>query len=235
MRYHPHAAIWWDHVGHSAAELEAQQDMYDGALAWLDSVLEELFDSLESRGLLENSVLIVTSDHGEAFGVHGRLGHGANVYHELIHVPLIISFGDRTPAGRRIADEVTLADLPATILDLIDIEKHEVPGQSLATAWDPANPRVPTSPIIAYENTGSAMGSLILSGWHYIRATNGREELFDLDSDPGEQRDLAPDTTFAVRLAQMRVAMDSVLTISPAQRLGESSASTPADVALRKR
>jgi arylsulfatase A-like enzyme len=209
--------------------------MYDGALAWLDSVLEELFDSLESRGLLENSVLIVTSDHGEAFGEHGRLGHGANVYHELIHVPLIISFGDRTPAGRRIADEVTLADLPATILDLIDIEKHEVPGQSLATAWDPANPRVPTSPIIAYENTGSAMGSLILSGWHYIRATNGREELFDLDSDPGEQRDLAPDTTFAVRLAQMRVAMDSVLTISPAQRLGESSASTPADVALRKR
>jgi arylsulfatase A-like enzyme len=239
VQYHPHTVIWWDNYGHPAAELDAQRDMYDGAIAWLDSELGRLFDGLETRGLLENSVVIITADHGEAFGEHGRLGHGADVYEELIHVPLIVAFGSRVPAGMRVAEAVTLADLPVTILDLVGIDDHDMPGQSLAMAWDAVDPGVPSSPILAHENTGAAMRSLLLDGWHYIRATGGKEELFDTATDPVELRDLSTDAAFAGRLARMRAAMDSALAITPDQRTGANadyvSRSPARNVALTKK
>ncbi len=89
LRYNPHSVMWVDETNHTPEEFAAERDMYDGALAWLDSELGRLFEALDSRGLLDNTLVVVASDHGESFGAHGRLGHGKDVYEELVHVPLV--------------------------------------------------------------------------------------------------------------------------------------------------
>jgi len=77
-------------------------NLYDAEILQLDVALGELFDELESRGLLAKSLVILTSDHGEEFFEHGSLLHGRSVYQELVRVPLIM-VGPGAPMGRRVA------------------------------------------------------------------------------------------------------------------------------------
>jgi arylsulfatase A-like enzyme len=209
--YHPHASIWWDKKGHTAEEYSAQRGMYDAAIAWLDDELGRLFEALDSRGLSQNTLIIVTSDHGEEFGEHGALGHGGEVYMDLIRVPLVFVFPGRVPAGVRVAPPVTQADLPTTILDLIGETGHRIPGQTLASTWR-TDPVVPPSPILSQENSGNSKGGILLGGWHYMRRQDGLEELYHLATDPTETTDLAQDPDFAERLARMREALDNAMT-----------------------
>ncbi|HUF70639.1 MAG TPA: sulfatase-like hydrolase/transferase [Longimicrobiales bacterium] len=200
---------------------------HDGSIAWLDDELGKLFDELDARGHLENTIVIVTSDHGEAFEEHGRLGHGGDLHMELIRVPLVISFPDRLPAGRRVADPVTLADLPATILDLLDVGEHNMPGQSLATAWDQVHPAVPDSPILAWDGSEAERGAILLDGWQYIRGVGGKDELYHIAADTLQLRNLIDDTLAAGTLAMMRAALDSAAAISPRERVRSGRAAQP--------
>src|SRR5262249_3096125 len=81
-------------------ELKAMYDAYDGALAYIDTQLGSLFEELGHRGVLENTLVIITSDHGEEFGEHGLLDHGNSLYFPSIHVPLVVYFPGRVPQGR---------------------------------------------------------------------------------------------------------------------------------------
>ena len=65
--------------------------LYDGEITWVDSQLSRLFAEMRDRGLVENTVIILTADHGEEFLEHGGVGHGHTLYEEMIHVPLIVS------------------------------------------------------------------------------------------------------------------------------------------------
>jgi arylsulfatase A-like enzyme len=239
MDYHAHHVGWWDKRGHSPDEFLSQQQAYDGAIAWLDEELGRLFDGMEGRGLLDNTIVVVTADHGEGFGEHGSLGHRiGQVYMELIRVPLVILSPD-SPAGLRVSDEVSLVDLPATILDLAGVEDHPIPGYSLARAWADPDSQLRRSPRLFHDDTGPAKGGTLVEGWHYIRTIDGSEELYDTHKDPVELDDLSSDPAFAGRLAQMRLAMDSVLAITPEQRTGVSAdyatGSSRRDVALSKK
>lgn len=227
LRYHPHTVAWVDETNPSAEESAAERGMYDGALAWLDSELRELFEALDSRGLLDNTLVILAADHGESFGLHGRLGHGRDAYEELVHVPLLISFRGHTPdGGLHVPDAVTLADLPATILDLVGDDEHPLPGKTLATAWDADHPGVPRSPILAAAGTGQALEGLFQDRWHYLRHEDGREELYDLVNDATEQKDLAADPQSVARLGNMRKAFDRAIAIRPEQRSTADYATT---------
>ena len=75
-----------------AADLTLAQQSYDECIAALDLELGRLFDELERRELLDNTIVIVTADHGEQFGEHGEYGHGRTLYQEEVHVPLLIRF-----------------------------------------------------------------------------------------------------------------------------------------------
>lgn len=107
-------------------------DRYDGAIAYMDSVLGALVDGLRSRGTMDSTVLVVVSDHGEHFGEHGIRRHGNSLYLELLHVPLVIRAPGRLPSGARVAHVVSLRDIPATILDLAGVQASAVTGNSLA-------------------------------------------------------------------------------------------------------
>lgn len=229
LRYHPHTVMWADETNPSPEESAAQRDMYDAALAWLDSELGRLFGELEARGLLDNTLVVLASDHGESFGLHGRLGHGVDAYEELVHVPLVISFRGHTPAGgTRITAPVSLADLPATILDLAGIEQESLPGTSLATAWDPVEPDVSGSPLLGEADAGpDGLAGLFRDRWHYLRHEDGGEELYDLTRDPGEQNDLAADPAYEAHLTSMRSAFDRAKAVSPDERSATATAAMP--------
>ena len=115
---------------------ELVRDSYDNCLSYLDSQLGELFDTLERRGVLENTLVVVTSDHGEELGEHGLSEHGESLYRPEIHVPLLIILPGRGNSREVVRETVSLRDLPATITDLVGMKNDApFPGSSLARLW----------------------------------------------------------------------------------------------------
>lgn len=187
---------------------------YEAAIATLDVELARLIDSLESRGVLKNTLVIITSDHGEQVGEHRLVGHANSLYVQALHVPLMILNPQRLPAGRRIPDRVSLRDLTQTIGTLTGL-RHTFPGVSLTRFWNVGESQPLASPIlsevskgvrtpIAYPVTRGAMKSLVDSNLHFIVNGDGQEELYDLSADPIENQDLAASEQSAGRLIFLR-------------------------------
>ena len=209
----------------TSTEIAAQRNAYDGAITWLDAHLGDLFTTLESRGLLDSTLVIVTSDHGEEFGEHGLMEHGHSLYLPSLHVPLIISYPLRVPAGRHVTTPVSLRDLPATIMDAVGLEADSpFPGRSLLRFMDsvPAPGVVEPDTVWAsvryapglppdYPVSQGDMQSLLVGRYHYIRNGDGREELYDIEADPLEQQDLSRTNEVRAMLDQFRTQLSTMV------------------------
>lgn len=195
------------------------RDAYDAAIAYQDAELERLFRGLAARGLLDHTVVVFTSDHGEAFGEHGYWGHGANLYDDQIHVPLTIWAPGLPAAGARIGEPVSLRDVPATIVDLALPAPLAtgLGGRSLARWWGAAPARPDT--VVSGANhaprergtqseRGNAM-SVVVGRWHYMVAGTGREELYDVMADPDELHDLAGEDSLLPFIRDVRQQLDA--------------------------
>lgn len=215
-------------------EIELMRDTYDCEIAYLDHHLGLLFEALRQRSLLDNTLVVVTSDHGEHIGDHGGLiGHGHTLYRQLIDAPLVLCLPGVVPAGRRIDAPVTLLDVSATILDLTGVPNEKgFPGQSLSRHWDTSkfsSPAEPT-PVLAelgksvfmtnVPNSEGKVESIVHDGMHYIRYL-GRdtEELFALD-DADEALDLAKTEAGRARLPAMRQRLSAVVNSTARSRAG---------------
>jgi arylsulfatase A-like enzyme len=205
-------------------DLVMARDCYDDCIAAIDAQLGRMLAALEAQGLLKNTDVIITSDHGEAFGFHGGLGHSFSVTLEETGVPLVI-LSPEAPAGRVVKHPVTLRDLPATVVDLLGIsDASPFAGRSLAAHWKqpPSNdpPRDLTSPafseraaeIVFHSQAGddrtpdAVEMSVAALGYHYIRNVRGVEQLYGLGTDPYEQKnliELAPDHTTVARFRKL--------------------------------
>jgi arylsulfatase A-like enzyme len=198
----------------SADEVRGLQDAYDGAIAFLDAQLGELFAELERRGQLHRTAIIVTADHGEAFAEHGFLDHGASLYLPELHVPLIVRLPGDEGRGCVVKEWVTLRDLAATIADIVPLEGGRFPGTSLlrhCRAGAPVGGAAPAgeaSPVISsidarthlpawYPAASGAMRSLHSGAFAYIEREAGAAELYDVDQDPRQQVNLARDPRYA--------------------------------------
>ena len=118
-------------------QVEAHKNSYDAAIAYLDQYLGRLFRELERRDLLKNTIVIITSDHGEQLGEHRLFGHINSVYMPVLHVPLMISFPSTVPENISVAAPVSLRDLAATIFDLAEVKiPGSFPGKSLRRFWE---------------------------------------------------------------------------------------------------
>jgi len=186
-----------------------------------------LLDELKTQNVLENTVVIVTSDHGEQFGEHGLMYHVNSLYRQLLQVPLLILLPNSIPAGERVHDAVSLRDLPATIMDLVDPEnKKKFPGSTLARYWNPEKKAVNgTLPALfseifiggeepdwipeSWPVAKGEMKSVVAGGYHYIQYGDGKEELFDFENDPEEKDDLANSMEYAEMLKQMRLSVET--------------------------
>jgi arylsulfatase A-like enzyme len=174
------------------------QASYDGAIAGLDAAVGRLLAEMDQRGLLRNTVVVVTSDHGEEWGEHGVFGHGNSLYYRSINVPLVMVYPDRIPAGERVSGIVSLRDIPATLLDLAGLAPA-LPGRSLRSLWE--NPGQPDSavafsfiggdprlPRFARSRNGD-LWSVVDSANQVIRNPDGSLEAFDVTA--GSQGDSA--------------------------------------------
>ncbi len=144
-----------------------------------------MFNELERRGLLADTLVVITGDHGEQFGEHGLFDHGNSLYQPLLHEPLVFSFPGRL-AGRRIARRVSLRDVARTMLDLSGNAEVALPGVALLDANGADTGR--GSNVLA-QLLGS--GCIYRDQWHFILNSDGRRELYDRDLDPDELDDLA--------------------------------------------
>jgi arylsulfatase A-like enzyme len=182
--------------------------LYDGEIAYLDSKVGELVQALESRGILKDTLLIVTSDHGEHLGDHHLMDHKMSVYDALIRVPLIVRYPGVVPAGVRIRGPVQTNDVFPTVLKLCGIERP--PTQDAAvlpmreeevvrrdTFAEFGRPteflKIATKSFPGVDVAPFDRSLVAVRGprYKYVWATDGRSELFDLRSDPGEEHDLS--------------------------------------------
>jgi arylsulfatase A-like enzyme len=208
------------------------RDCYDDCIAFLDEQLGRLLDQLQRGGLLDNTVVIITSDHGEAFGDHGHFGHGPGVYLEEVGVPLAI-LAPGAPAGRVVESPVSLRDVPATVVDLLGLSADSpFPGHSLAAFWHSSPGKEPqgiTTPALSEEinatefqpERGSGRGhirfrmSLVARGHHYLRDGMGTEALYDLRRDPFERVNLVGSSYDNQAVGVFRQMLLEVLTDNP--------------------
>jgi len=204
---------------HSAEELQGLRDAYDGAIAALDAQLDRMLQELQRRGALDNTLVIVTSDHGEEFGEHGHVSHGNGLHFPALHIPLILWWPKGgLPAGRVVGEPVSLADVPATIVELADAGgEPALAGSSLSPLWR-GEARVDASPILSelywvrnqpdwYPVYGGNMRSLVRGRFHLIEGPGERLSLYDIIGDPYEATDLVKETALADTLASIRDAL----------------------------
>jgi arylsulfatase A-like enzyme len=159
---------------------------YIRALATVDAQIGRLMDEVERRGLGARTVLIVSSDHGEAFGEHNRLAHSTSVYEELLRVPLVIAGPGISPT--QVDTPVTLVDLGPTVLEMFGLPSPgDWMGQSLVPALV-AKPLVPSRPIVA--DAGRRLQSIVFPDGikAIVDLRRGTREQYDLNVDPLELR-----------------------------------------------
>ena len=145
---------------------------YHASFVYLDHQLELLFDALESRGILDEAIVVIVGDHGEQFGEHNLMGHGNSLYLPVLHVPLMIRAPGRVPSGARVADPVSTRDLAPTILDLLGIESEFSDDRSLRTTWSDSATGAADASVVLSEvlrNSSPTSRGVIHGRWHYVR------------------------------------------------------------------
>jgi arylsulfatase A-like enzyme len=116
----------------SSRDLQHTLALYDGEIAWTDSIVGRIRAQLDRRGLLDETVIALTSDHGTEFFDHGLKGHRRTLYDEVLHTPLILRYPRSIPAGRRVSALSRGIDLGATLLELAGLPfPDDIMGQSL--------------------------------------------------------------------------------------------------------
>lgn len=116
----------------TAPEAQYLYALYKGEISYNDHWFGVMLDDLETMGILDETLIVVSSDHGEEFGEYGRWGHGVSVNQELVDIPLIVGFSPWTSSGLRIEDDVEIVDLMPTLLDAAGIERPtKLQGASL--------------------------------------------------------------------------------------------------------
>lgn len=165
--------------------------LYDGEIAYTDTLVGQVVDTLKSRGLLKKTMIVVAGDHGEGLGQHHEENHGVFLYGEALHVPLIVTLPVR--ASGKVDQTVELVDVMPTVLDLLQIERPQpVQGRSLVPLM--RRDKLPESPALSEslyseKHYGwSPLYSLMTDSFHFIESP--KPELFDVRSDPEENKNL---------------------------------------------
>nr|HPN84434.1 sulfatase-like hydrolase/transferase [Victivallales bacterium] len=166
---------------------------YYGMVSHIDNLIGKIISQVESSGLLDNTVIIYTSDHGDMLGRH-RLWHKMCFYEDSVRVPLIFSF-EGCKRGKTVDSNVSLLDLFPTFLEIAESEeKPELDGQSILPLLNMDAKSLPKNSVIA-ESIGIELGRpgrmLKKDNFKLIYYHNEKPILFDLSKDPDEHENLA--------------------------------------------
>jgi choline-sulfatase len=221
----------------SAEEVAFLEDVYDEEIRFTDAGIGELLDALEALGLDDDTLLVVTADHGEEFFGRGWLGHTRTLYEEVIRVPLIV----RVPGGERgrvVSAPVSLVSLAPTILDYVGVEAPDAgfQGPSLRPLIDGSSevdlPPVRSEVRFIVLNPENVLAektafkhALIDGRYKLIKDFSGQSyELYDLEQDPGERENLAS--------SRPELLQEMIATLSRTQDVEAASSAGDEDAAL---
>ncbi len=175
-------------------DLQHLTDMYDSEILYVDSELSRLFSELRSRSLTDNTLFIVTSDHGEEFLEHGGVGHGHSLYNEQILIPLIFS-GPGIESNQISPVHAALYDLMPTILSYLDVDiPGRIEGVDLLSITAELLRSIPSGGVspdkffLFQQPLSEFQSCAVIEGSNKIIAYMGRDEFiqFNLEEDPGE-------------------------------------------------
>ena len=184
-----------------AASKQEVIDAYEQGLVSLDAQIGRLFDDLERRGVLRNTLVVITSDHGESFGAEGTTdhdpsGHGTSLYPEQTRVPLFVIGAGKVKPGLEVTQVVstrTIASMITHLLGLADSPFHDARFRNVLQPESETNGRVPPALMtLNYDKT--RLQSVISDHWQYLKDLNTageREELYELTGDPLARTNLA--------------------------------------------
>ncbi len=198
---------------------------YDVGIRYTDDLLSNFLALLGRHGLLDDVLVVITSDHGTEFEEHGSIGHAKGVNEEQIHVPLVMRHPTLAQGGRRVPGAVALIDVAPTVLELLGVER---PASFSGTSLVPLlRGEGRTQPVFSEQLWGSRQTLLRTDHLAWIQKASGLE-LYDVRADPHEQHDLAaerPDVAaqggrdiaaFRTACAQQAAALKSAVGTMPA-------------------
>ena len=196
------------------------EGLYDGYIRYADSILEELVDPITTWATADSPLVIVTSDHGEAFFEHGAQGHNRNIHEEMIHVPLVFWLpGSEWPGGRVLDTPVSLLDVLPTLQDLFELDetRQYQQGDSLAslltsTSGDTFMPTRPLFFTSRHSDNYDSMWRGVRVAEHklirrsFLKSRDVVDQLYNLSEDPFERNDLA--AQYPMRVMALRGVLD---------------------------
>ncbi|MBM3238204.1 DUF229 domain-containing protein [Candidatus Poribacteria bacterium] len=193
----------------SHEDFEILRTLYDGDISYLDVKMNQLLDYLRQLNIMDNTVLIITSDHGESFGEHHLMSHMLGVYDTLLHVPLVIRYPKLFKAGSRVVRQVRTIDIFPTILDILGINwsgAEELQGRTLVQETqqrelpfaiaeqeilqDVLNELIKANPSFDISTYSRRLKAIRTNKYKYIWASDGRDEFYNIREDTGELNNL---------------------------------------------
>lgn len=208
---------------------EILKGLYDGETACLDHRMGLLFDYLTAKEILDDTLLIITGDHGDLLDRDGFLGHEPlALFDDLLHTPLIVRCPGVVPEATRVSHLVQICDWFPTILDLLELEetaiRGEMQGVSLIPTWsnEPVREYLigEHQPLLLeaewfvendmdYRSWMQSLKALRTLDWKYIWCSDGNDMIFDIRTDPGETNNLI--ATESSRASAMRKKLEGFL------------------------
>lgn len=204
----------WSHlVGETpltGSDYAILSDLYDGEVAWADALVGRVVDALARAGVLDDTIVVVTSDHGEHLGEKGKIDHMTTMYDPALHIPLVIRYPRAFPPGTRVDGLVSLVDIAPTLVDLCGVSER-APGMRAETASLVNERRAPLEFVLAgnerpvagikllqtkypgydWQSIDYRMRCLRAPAHKLIWNENRSVELYDLARDPAEEANLA--------------------------------------------
>ena len=220
-------------------DFEVLRALYDGEISYLDFRIGQLLDYVRDLGILDSTIVIITSDHGENIGDHQLLDHQLCVYDTLIHVPLIIRYPGLAEAGLRVDEQVQLTDIFPTILDIVGINlssEAQLQGHSLVKDVEhPESEFAISENRVTYEalhlihdakinaevsKYARRLKTIRTEEFKYIWSSDGMDELYNIREDPEELNNLIE--VEAEKAAELKARLKEYLNSFETYRPGEA-------------
>ena len=208
----------------TSSDRESLKELYKLEARYVDDNIRRVLDSLKNRGLYEESLIVIASDHGEEFWDHGGFTHGHTLYDELLRVPLCLKL-PWTSEAIQIENSVSTEDIAPTIIELARVRESDQPAEhSLSRFWRSSNNTPSVEPIFSTATRfyGDQV-SVVFDDMKYIKNIySGEIMLFDLKSDPMEKESVAENFPDIVAQAEALIEEYLSSSVKQSQALGLS-------------
>ncbi len=178
-------------------------DRYDEEILYMDHHLGRFFEGMKKDGVFDDSLILVTADHGELLGEHGKMGHGASLFEEEIRVPFLVKYPGDEVAPERSGEPVHHVDVLPMILESLGLSPGARGQKPLLAEVNP----------LAFMSPEGSWRALYLGRHKLLWNSLGNHALFDLESDPGERNDLSGGDP--ARVAEAIGVLEKVLSSLP--------------------